>query len=286
MRDRLSHLHQVQTDSEGFSTVELDHLSEHAAASHPDRDLDLDGILQDAQQIRLEIQQIQSDISELKDVNCRSLNKTSYPLASERDSSAIGVDVKRRGEAVLQRLHTMNALRGELEAQRGTFDPVARVAQTQYQCLSNALREAMCSYNDTEMSHREACKRQIQRQMKVMDREVGAEELEEMMESGELTVFSAQVEGKTAHSAFLQIEGRHEELLELEKRIQGIQELFLDVAVLTEEQGLAVDNIQKNVQNTEVTVQDAVVKLDRAMTSDKNNPFKKMFCCCFPCFNN
>lgn len=280
MRDRLTHLHQVQTDPEGFSPVELDNFSEAAAASHPD----LDGVLMEAQKIRLEIQQIQNDISELKDVNYQTLNKTSYPIAAKRDSNAIGADIKRRGEAVLQQLHMMNSLRGELEAERGSSDPTARIARTQYQCLTSALREVMFSYNDAELSHREACKRQIQRQMEVVGREVSVEELEEVMESKEFNVFSPQVEGKTARSALVQIESRHKELMELEKRIEGIQELFLDVAVLTGEQGAAINNIQKNVQNTGVITQEAIAQLDRAKASDKNNPFKKMFCGCFPCF--
>lgn len=286
MRDRLTHLHQVETDPEGLSPVELDNLSEAeaeaeaAAASHPD----LDGVLQEAQKIRLEIQQIQNDISELKDVNYQTLNKTSDPIATKRDSNAIGADIKRRAEAVLQQLHMMNNLRGELEAERGSSDPTARIARTQYQCLTSALREVMFSYNDAELSHREACKRQIQRQMEVVGREVSTEELEEVMESGEFNVFCPQVEGKTARSALVQIESRHRELVELEKRIEGIQELFLDVAVLTGEQGAAINNIQKNVQNTEVITQEAIAQLERAKTSDKNNPFKKMFCGCFPCF--
>nr|XP_046268814.1 syntaxin-11-like [Scatophagus argus] len=289
MRDRLRHLHQAQTDSEGFSTVELDHLSDGeaaaaaAAAAHPDQDLD--GVLQEAQEIRLEIQQIQNDISELKDVNYQTLNKTSHPSATKRDSNAIGLDIKCKGEAVLQRLQVMNTLAEELKAERGSSDPTARIARTQYQCLSSALREVMFSYNDTEMSHREACKRQIQRQMEVVGREVSKEELEEMMESGELNIFCPQVEGKTARSALLQIEGRHKELVELEKRVKGIQELFMDVAMLVEEQGAVVDNIQRNVQNAEVTIQDGMVKLDKAITSDKNNPFKSLFCGCFPCYH-
>ncbi|KAM7403465.1 hypothetical protein PAMA_004090 [Pampus argenteus] len=289
MRDRLSHLQQEQIDSEGFSTVELGNLAEHegaAAAAGFDHDQELVGVLQEAQQISLEIQQIQNDISEMKDVNYQTLNKTSHLNATKRDSNAIGADVKHRGESVLQRLHMMNSLRGEIEAQRGSSDPTARIARTQYQSLSNALREVMFSYNDTEMSHREACKRQIQRQMEVVGREVSEEELGEMIESGEWNVFSHQLEGKTARSAFLQIESRHKELLELEERIEGIQELFRDVAMLTEEQGAAVENIQKIVQNTEVTVQEAVVQLDEATKSDKNNPLKKMFCGCFPCYQN
>ncbi|KAM4540923.1 syntaxin-11-like [Fundulus diaphanus] len=282
MRDRLGHLHKVQTDSEGFSTVELNGLSDHGADSNQD----LDGILQEAQRIRLEIQQIQNDISDLKEVNYQALNKTSFPVATKRDSNAIGVDVKRRGEAVLQQLHKLNDLRGELEAQRGPSDPTARVARTQYRYLSNALREVMFSYNDTEMSHREACKRHIQRQLEVVGREVSEKELEEMIEGDELTVFNIQATGPTVRSALMSIENRHRELLDLEKRIEGIHEIFLDVAVLVEEQGSGVENIEKNVQNVEVVVQEATFKLERANASDKNNPFKKMFCGCFPCYKS
>ncbi|XP_029983004.1 syntaxin-11-like [Sphaeramia orbicularis] len=285
MRDRLRHLHQVQTDSEGFSTVELDSLSEQGPAGpHPDQEVD--AVLQHAQEIRLEIQRIQHDISELKDVNYLALNQTSYPSVTKRDSSAVGADIKRRGEAVLQQLHKMNATREDLEARRGGSDPTARIARTQYQCLSNALHEVMFSYSDTEMSHREACKRQIQRHFEVVGRDVGEEELEDMIESGQWNVFGVQVEGRTAQSALLQIESRHKELLELERRIQAIQELFLDVALLTEEQGVAVENIQKNVQTTQASVQEGITQLERAAETDKNNPFKKLFCGCFPCYYN
>ncbi|XP_060919845.1 syntaxin-11-like [Labrus mixtus] len=294
MRDRMGHLHQVQTDAVGFSTVELDNFSERSidaatastsrSSSPPEQNLD--SVLQMANQIGLETQQIQNDISELRDVNYQTLNQTSFSSATKRDPNAIGADIKRRGEAVLQMLHMMGDLREELEEQRGTSDPTVRIARTQYQCLSNALREAMCSYNDTEMNHREACKQQIQRQMEVVGREVSERELDEMMESGELNVFSVQGEGKTARSALLQIESRHRELLELEVRIEAIKELFLDVALLVQEQGAGIESIQQNVQNTEVLVQEAAVQLERATECDKNNPFKKMFCGCCPCYFN
>lgn len=284
MRDRLIHLHQVQSSSDGFSTVELDHFAEREEAGASSPDQKMDGVLQEAQQVRLEIQAIQNDISELRDVNYQTLNKTLFPAVTKRDSNTIGKDIKLRGEAVLHRLQMMNALGEELEAERGRADPTARIARTQYQCLGSALREVMFSYNDAEMSHREACKQQIQRQMEVVGKEVTKEDLEEMLESGELNVFCPQVEGKTARSALLQIEKRHKELLELEQRIHGVQELFLDVAVLVEQQGAAADTIQKNVQTSEAFIQEGVIELGKATEADKNNPLKRLFCGCFPCY--
>lgn len=292
MKDRLNHLHQLQIDVEGFTTVELNNVTVREATgvdatAGPGPEPHLDGVLHEAQQIRLQIQQIQNDISELRDVNYQTLNQTTHDSTSKRDSNGIGMDIKHGAEAVLHRLRMLNTLRGVLESERGSSDPAARIARTQYQCLSNALQEVMISYNDTEMSHREACKRQIQRQMEVVGREISTQELEEMMEEEEeIAVFSVHSEGKTARSALQQIKSRHNELRHLEKRIEGIRELFLDVAVLVEQQGLAIENIQKNVQNTEGAIQDGLYRLDRAMATDKNNPFKKMFCSCFPCYYN
>ncbi|KAM9842166.1 syntaxin-11-like [Aulostomus maculatus] len=291
MRDRLTHLHQVETASEGFTTVALDDLPQYEAtasavfsAEAARRNQDLDDILEEAQQIRLEILQIQNDISELKRVQYQALNQTSHQNATKWDIRTIAADIKSRGENVLRRLHMMNALSGEMKAQQGSSDPTTRIALAQYQYLSKALQQAMFSYNDTEMHHREACMGQIRRQMEVVGREVSEDELGEMIEREDWMVFSIQGEGKTAQAALLQIESRHKELLELERRVKEIQELFLDAAVLTEEQGTITENIQRNVQNTEATVRDTAEELNKAHESDKNNPFKKLFCGCFPCY--
>uniref|UniRef100_A0A3P9IRC3 Syntaxin-11-like n=1 Tax=Oryzias latipes TaxID=8090 RepID=A0A3P9IRC3_ORYLA len=278
MRDRLEHLQQVRPDSDGFSTVEL---SEPEAAV----DRDLDGILEEAQRVRLEIQQIQNDVRELKEANYHALNKASDPGDLKRDSNAIGGDIKRRAEGVLQQLRLMNHRREELEAQLGCSDPTARIARTQYQCLSGALREAMFSYNDTEMKHHDACRRHIHRQMQVAGMEVGQEELDEVMEGQDLQVFSVHLQGRSTNSALQQIQSRNQELLELEKRMEAVQEVFLDVAMLVEEQGAALENIEKNVQTSGVLIDGGLVQLERATASDKNNPFKKMFCGCFPCYH-
>uniref|UniRef100_A0A673FWW4 t-SNARE coiled-coil homology domain-containing protein n=1 Tax=Sinocyclocheilus rhinocerous TaxID=307959 RepID=A0A673FWW4_9TELE len=90
-------------------------------------------------------------------------------------------------------------------------------------------------------------------------------------------------EGKTARSALNQIESRHRDLLDLESRLQSLHEVFLDVAMLVEEQGPMTDYILNNVQKTDAMLGEVLIKLGRAKKHDNNNPFKKMFCGCFPC---
>lgn len=102
------------------------------------------------ERIRLEVQQIQNDIVELNNVNYQAWNKTSYQEASKRDSNSIGWVLK----AGVKQLHMINALRVDLEAQRGSSNPTARIARAQYQCLSNALQEVMLNYNDRDEPQR------------------------------------------------------------------------------------------------------------------------------------
>ncbi|XP_039980883.1 syntaxin-11-like isoform X2 [Xiphias gladius] len=295
MRDRLSHLQEMSnshvepveyaesTNSDSFSNVELEELPHEAVVF--DNSPALSEVFSQSQDIHREIQLIRLEIKRLREHNSRMVRGTSTMGTIKRDSNAIGADIKGRAEDVLQRLRDMDGTAHKLEEAHGSNSAITRISRTQYACLSNGFRDAMFDYNEAEMSHRENCKAQIQRQMEIVGREVTGEEVEEMIETGQWNIFTDNIvtEGKTARSALSQIEKRHQELVDLETRIESIHEIFLDIALLVEEQGPMLTSIQTNVQKTDECIQDALVKLGRAKRHDRNNPFKKMFCSCFPC---
>lgn len=298
MRDRLSNLQEissnhvepledaVSTASDSFSNVDLEDELEHEAIVF-DNSPALGVIFSQAQEIHRDIQLIRLEVKRLREQNSRILHGVSTMSVIKRDSNAIGADIKARAESVLVRLKEMDNTAHKLEEQHSSNSAIARISRTQYASLSNGFQDAMFDYNEAEMSHRENCKAQILRQMEIVERPVTAEDLDEMIESGNWYVFNDNIisEGKTARSALCQIEKRHQELLDLENRIKGIHEIFLDVALLVEDQGPMLTSIQGNVQKTDEYLQEAIVKLGKAKRHDRNNPFKKMFCSCFPCYN-
>ncbi|XP_028252503.1 syntaxin-11b.1 [Parambassis ranga] len=296
MRDRLSHLQEMSnghvepmeyaesTVSDSFSNVDLEEELPHEAVVF-DNSPALAEVFSQSQEIHREIQLIRLEVKRLREQNSRMLHGTTTMSTIKRDSNAIGADIKARAEGVLGHLRDMDGTTHKLEEMHGANSAITRIARTQYACLSNGFRDAMFDYNEAEMSHRENCKAQIQRQMEIVGREVTGEDLEEMIETGQWYIFNDNIvtEGKTARSALSQIEKRHQELIDLESRINGIHEIFLDIALLVEEQGPMLDTIQTNVQKTDEGIQEALVKLSKAKRHDRNNPFKKMFCSCFPC---
>lgn len=297
MRDRLSHLQEMSnghveqmeyaesTVSESFSNVDLEEELPHEAIVFDNSPV-LAEVFSQSQDIHKEVQLIRLEVKRLREQNARMNQGVTTMSTIKKDSNAIGADIKARAEGVLRRLQDMDGTAHKLEEVHGSNSATTRIARTQYACLSNGFRDAMFDYNEAEMSHRENCKAQIQRQMEIVGREVTGEEVEEMIEKGQWNIFNDNIvsEGKTARSALSQIEKRHQELLDLESRISGIHEIFLDIAMLVEEQGPMLTSIQTNVQKTDEDIQEALVKLGRATRYNKDNPFKKMFCGCFPCY--
>ncbi|CAK6966015.1 syntaxin-11a [Scomber scombrus] len=245
----------------------------------------MDGIYKEAQGMRKEMLLLKMDVKRLGKQNTRFLTSVRRISSIKRDSNALGRDIKARGERIYARLEKMGKLSKELEEEHGPASALTRMVRSQYVTLTRAFHDVMSEYNDAEMTQRENCKTRIQRQAEIMGKEVSREQIDEMIETGKWNVFSDNLllEGRTARHALTEIENRHKELLELEGRIRDIHELFFQMALLVEEQGCMLDNIESNVGATQDYVAKATIQIKKAVKYKKNHPCKKLFCCCFPC---
>lgn len=292
MRDRLTELQGLTSKPAGEeSGPEENHTAEDVeleqlAIVFEGEDV-MDGIYKEAQALRKEMTLLKLDVKRLGKQNTRFLTSVRRISSIKRDSNALGRDIKARAEAIYARLQRLGKLSKELEEEHGPTSAVARMARSQCISLNSAFHEAMSEYNEAEMVQRENCKTRIQRQAEIMGKEVTREQIDEMIETGKWNVFSDNLllEGRTARSALNEIENRHKELLELEGRIRDIHELFFQMAQLVEEQGCMLDNIEANVGATQDYVTKATIQIKKAVKYKKDNPCRKLFCCCFPCCN-
>ncbi|KAJ7990810.1 hypothetical protein DPEC_G00290780 [Dallia pectoralis] len=292
MRDRLEDLQGVtptpsDRGEEGQGADDDDNgVVEQQSVVFEDEDK-MDKIFREAQSIRKEIALLRMDVKRLGKQNTRFLTSVRRFSSIKRDTNDIARGIKTQGEGIYKKLEKIGSQHKVLEEKLGAHSAVVRMVRGQYISLTGAFHEAMSEYNQAEMSQRENCKTRIQRQAEIMGKEVTGEQVEEMVETGKCNVFSDNLltDGRTARSALTEIENRHKELLELESRIKDIHELFFQMAMLVEEQGAMVDNIEANVVATTDFVSKAQVPLKQAVKYQKNNPCRKFFCCCFPCCN-
>ncbi|XP_060939191.1 syntaxin-11a [Limanda limanda] len=293
MRDRMCELQtstpksaeEEQRDEENHSPEDKEHLEQHAIVFEAE-DL-MAGIYKEAQSMRKEMLLCKLDVKRLGKQNTRFLTSVRRISSIKRDSNALGRGIKARAEAIYARLKKMGKLSKELEEEHGSTSAIARIVRSQYVSLTNEFHGTMSEFNEAEMEQRENCKTRIQRQAEIMGWEVSREQIDEMIETGKWNVFSDNLllEGRSARSALNEIENRHKELLELEGRLREIQELFFELAMQVEMQGKMVDNIQANVGRTQDYIAKSSAQIKQAVKYKRNNPCKKLFCCCFPCCN-
>ncbi|XP_051503272.1 syntaxin-11a [Myxocyprinus asiaticus] len=247
----------------------------------------MDDIFREAQSIQKEITHLRMEVKRLGKQNTRFLTSVRRISSIKRDSNTIAKSIKTKGENLYARIQKMAALCKELEEKHGPQSALVRMIRCQFVSITGSFHEAMNEYNKAEMAQRDNCKTRIQRQAEIVGKEVTGDQIEEMIETGKWNVFSDDLltDGRTARSALNEIENRHKELLELESRIRDIHDLFFQLALLVEEQGLMVDNIEANVCATEDFVAKATTQIKKAVIYKKKNPCRQLFCCCFPCCN-
>ncbi|XP_075936004.1 syntaxin-2-like [Anarhichas minor] len=152
---------------------------------------------------------------------------------------------------------------------------IQRIQKNQHSHLTRCFAEAMRGYHKAQISFREKCKAQIQRQLEIVDKVTTDEELEEMLHRDHLTIFISDINSDALISsqALSEIESRHQDIICLESSIKGLHEIFADTAMLLEIQGDLINNIEKNVTSAA-----EYVDVSKAQTYDavayKKNPYK------------
>lgn len=247
----------------------------------------LESLYRDIKALQDENQQLMIDVKRLGKQNARFLTSMRRLSSIKRDTNSIARDIKARGESIHRKLRAMKVLSEAAEAQHGPNSAVARISRAQYSALTRTFQRAMHEYNQAEMKQRDNCKIRIQRQLEIMGKDVSGDQIEDMFEQGKWDVFSENLlaDVKGARAALNEIESRHRELLKLESRIRDVHELFLQMAVLVEEQADTLNVIELNVERTVDYTGQAKAQVRKTLQYQKKNPCRTICCFCCPCLN-
>ncbi|OWK11545.1 hypothetical protein Celaphus_00007118, partial [Cervus elaphus hippelaphus] len=165
--------------------------------------------------------------------------------------------------------------------------------------LSRKFVEVMTEYNATQSKYRDRCKDRIQRQLEISACDTPApnlppllspgrtttnEELEDMLESGKLAIFTDDIkmDSQMTKQALNEIETRHNEIIKLETSIRELHDMFVDMAMLVESQGEMIDRIEYNVEHSVDYVERAVSDTKKAVKYQSKARRKKIMiiiCC-------
>ncbi|NXI60645.1 STX19 protein, partial [Chloroceryle aenea] len=238
-----------------------------------------------------EIQKLQNEINNLVEEvhkfsqQQRSLLSSMRRFSVLKKESNIAREIKTQAEHIRKCLEELSRTVKKAENEHGPSCATVRILASQHAFLSQCYLRAMLSYNDAITAKQEKCRRFIVRQLEVAGKEVSEEEVNDMLQQGKWEVFNENLltEVKITKAQLSEIEQRHKELVNLENQIKDLQELFLQISVLVEEQGEMINNIEISMNNTQEYTQASKEKFGLAVKYRKRNPCKAICCWCCPC---
>lgn len=181
------------------------------------------------------------------------------------DLEQLTTKIKKRANNVQNKLKSMERHIEEDEV-RSSADLQIQIQKSQHSVLSRKFVEVMTKYNEAQVDFRERSKGRIQRQLEITGKKTTDEELEEMLESGKPVIFtSGIIDSQISKQALSEIEGRHKDIVRLESSIKELHDVFMDIAMLVENQGEMLDTIELNVTHTVDHVEKALDETERAV---------------------
>uniref|UniRef100_A0A3P8PZA4 t-SNARE coiled-coil homology domain-containing protein n=1 Tax=Astatotilapia calliptera TaxID=8154 RepID=A0A3P8PZA4_ASTCA len=236
MKDRLAELTAAasQTEEDVAVTVNQDGF--------------MDSFFRRVEEVRGVIDKISIQVEEVRKIHSMILSAPNTDDRTKDQLAALTNDIKGNANVVRTKLKCDRSL--ESLQHIITLCPCVLTCP-QHTVLSRKFVEVMTQYNETQVSFRERSKGRIQRQLEITGRVTTNEELEDMLESGNPSIFTSDIisDSQITRQAVNEIESRHQDIMRLETSIRELHAMFMDMAMLVETQGDMVNNIEKNVSN-------------------------------------
>ncbi|WKY01403.1 hypothetical protein Q1695_015420 [Nippostrongylus brasiliensis] len=267
-KDRLSALKAAQSEDEQDDDMHMD----TGNAQY------MEEFFEQVEEIRGSVDLIANNVEEVKKKHSAILSNPVNDPKTKEELDELMASIKRTANKVRGKLKLIeNAIEhDEQSSSAGNAD--LRIRKTQHSTLSRRFVEVMTDYNKTQTDYRERCKGRIQRQLDIAGKQVGDEDLEEMIESGNPGVFTQGIitDTQQAKQTLADIEARHNDIMKLESSIRELHDMFMDMAMLVESQGEMVDRIEYNVEHAKEFVDRAVADTKKAVQYQSKARRKKI----------
>ncbi|EFX74092.1 syntaxin [Daphnia pulex] len=230
----------------------------------------LNDFLADANSVREDIEWLKETIQKVKMKHSTILSEPVISDATRNDLDDLINSIKKMAKKIQDKLKYF-----KIEVQRARKEnPTSaepRIREMQHETLTRNFVEVMIECNVIQEEHRQRCKDRFKRQLEITGHSTTDDQLEEMLEQNNPAIFTQEIDCETAQARKLlvDIEDRHRDLLKLEQSIFELNSMFVDMAILVDNQGDMINRIAFNVENAVDFVEKAIKHTKKALVHQK-----------------
>jgi len=141
-------------------------------------------------------------------------------------------------------------------------NPQKRMRTSMHSLLTQKFIALVQEYQTVQTNYREKYRERMQRQAEIVKPGVTREEVDQMIETGTLTFAEkmlADEKHSAAKNALIQMQEQQRDLQHLEKSIQELNQVFIDMSTIVEAHSESFGRVEENV-NQSVSISGAAVK--------------------------
>ncbi|TKR83253.1 hypothetical protein L596_016875 [Steinernema carpocapsae] len=242
-----------------------------------------DQFLDEVNQMHLMMDKLEMQIQKLKIKQTAILGQVVVQPVQKDELEELITDIKKRTNELRPHLKKLESeiSRDErgLPSEYMTGAEI-RIRRDHCNHLKRKLRDLIDGFNDTQVEYKKRVSKRVKRQLDLAGERFTEKEVSQMLDSKSSEVFYRQVNplSVAGRIALEDATARHQEILELERNIAQLNELFVDIYEMVHAQGTVVDNINTNVEAAVNYTGDAKVRIKQAVIHKQSARRKKIYC--------
>jgi syntaxin 1B/2/3 len=237
----------------------------------------MDTFQREVDEIERNMAQVRVNIDELDKLQKRALNTISDSEAStlERQLERITAETNELNNHVSEQLKSMQAVLRQLPS-----DAETAMRRNLHSALTRKFMGTLTEYQNSQKRNRDACRDRFIRQYRIVNPNATQDEIESKLQgTGGQQLFSNQLLESTrsqrAKLALHEVEERHKEVERIGQSSVQVNQLFVDLQRMVDQQGETLDRIEDNVNSAAVQLEQGTTHLEKAVDSARASRRKR-----------
>lgn len=242
--------------------------------------------LGDVEIVKANIHVIREATKKIADINQRVILASTNEKELD-ESNDLGPIIKTTNQKASLAKKLLQALRDSTEQIRKSQDTrqsEIRIRDNLLNTLTRKFVDVMKEYQSAQTKYKTDIKKKVKRHVQIVKPDATTEEIDAVLKSGGGTgeLFkTAILKGEAAdtiRNVYMNVAEKYQDVLALEASVAELHQMFLDFALLTEQQGELLDQIEHQVKEACDYIEHGNVQLEQAIELQKS--IRRKQCCC------
>ena len=178
----------------------------------------------------------------------------------------------------------LQKLREDTERMKGNTaqQSEVRIRENLVSTLTRKVVDVMKEYQSVQTKYKTEIKKKVKRQVQIVKADASSEEIDAILRSGgaDQVFKDAILKGEAADSVknmYMHVADKYQDVLTIEASVAELHQMFIDFALLTEQQGELLDQIEFQVKAASDYIDEGNSEMIKAIEIQKN--IRKRQCC-------